>query len=306
MSKPFKTKIGGQAVMEGIMMKGPEKSCLAVRLPDGSITTEISETRNNPTAKIPIVRGAVAMILNLVDGYKYLMRSADLAYPEEAEQKSGFDRWLENKLGDKASAAFGALGGLLGGLLAIALFIVVPTFITGLLARALPVEGFRSLIEGVLKIGIFILYLFLVTRIKEIHRVYEYHGAEHKTIACYEHGEELTVENIRKHSRFHPRCGTSFIFIVLILSILVSSFITWDNVAVRALLKLATLPVVMGVAYEIIQFAGRHDNLLCRALSAPGLWVQRLTTFEPDDSIIEVAVASLRPVLPDDPQKAVW
>ncbi len=306
MSKPFKTKIGGQAVMEGVMMKGPERSCLAVRLPDGSIKTETEQTRKNPVARVPLIRGAVAMVLNLIDGYRYLMRSADLAFPEEAGEKSGLERWLEKKLGDKAASLFGAIGGLLGALLAVALFIVVPTFITGLLAKALPIEGFRSLVEGVLKMAIFILYLFLVTRLKEIHRVYEYHGAEHKTIACYEHGEELTVENIRKHSRFHPRCGTSFIFIVLILSILVSSFISWDNVAIRALLKLATLPVVMGVAYELIQFAGRHDNILCRIISAPGLWVQRLTTFEPDDDVIEVAVASLKPVLPDDPQKAVW
>ncbi len=306
MSKPFKTKIGGQAVMEGVMMKGPERSCLAVRLPDGSIKTETEQTRKNPVARVPLIRGAVAMVLNLIDGYRYLMRSADLAFPEEAGEKSGLERWLEKKLGDKAASLFGAIGGLLGALLAVALFIVVPAFITGLLAKALPIEGFRSLVEGVLKMAIFILYLFLVTRLKEIHRVYEYHGAEHKTIACYEHGEELTVENIRKHSRFHPRCGTSFIFIVLILSILVSSFISWDNVAIRALLKLATLPVVMGVAYELIQFAGRHDNILCRIISAPGLWVQRLTTFEPDDDVIEVAVASLKPVLPDDPQKAVW
>ena len=306
-NKPFKTKIGGQAVMEGIMMKGPEKSCLAVRLPDGSVHTETEPTRKNPAVKIPFVRGAVAMVLNLMDGYRYLMRSSDLAFPEDAEEsKTAFDRWLEHKFGDKAASAIGVVCGALAAFLAIAMFVVLPTFLTGLLAKIAPIDNFRSIIEGVLKMLIFVLYLFLITRIKDIHRVYEYHGAEHKTIACYEHGEQLTVENVKKHSRFHPRCGTSFIFIVLILSILVSSVITWESTLVRAALKLASLPVVMGVAYELIQFAARHENLLCRALSAPGLWVQRLTAFEPDDSQIEVAIAAMTAVIPQDREQAQW
>ncbi len=302
----FKSKIGGQAVMEGIAMRGPVETCLAARLPDGTIYTEMHPTKKNAVKKIPFVRGAVAMILSLVDGYKYLMKSADLAFPDDesetSEQRVAEATEKEKQRNDK-NGWIGVVGGVLGGMLAIVLFMVLPTFLTGLLARFVDIEGYKALVEGVLKIVIFIAYLFLVTRMKEIHRVFEYHGAEHKTITCYEHGEELTPANVRKYSRFHPRCGTSFIFIVLIISILVGSFIPWGSTLVRALLKILLLPVVMGIAYEIIQYAGAHDNVLCKILSAPGLWVQHLTAFEPDDSQIEVAITALKAVIPEGGEK---
>lgn len=296
-----KTMIGGQALIEGIMMKGPEKSCITVRQPDGELYSEISGTPKNPTRKIPFVRGAVAMVQSLTEGYKYIMKSADVAFPDEAEQEeSKFDKWLNQVLGDRAMAVFGTIGAVLGGLLAIALFVLLPTWITALIGRFVALGNWKVVIEGVLKIVIFIAYLFLVTRLKEIHRVFEYHGAEHKTINCYEYGDELTVENVRKRSRFHPRCGTSFIFIVLIVSILVFALIPWGSTLVRTGLKLLALPFIMGISYEIIMFAGKHDNIFCHILSTPGMWVQRLTTFEPDDEEIEVAITAFQAVLPDD------
>ncbi|MEG0913113.1 MAG: DUF1385 domain-containing protein [Oscillospiraceae bacterium] len=292
----FKSKIGGQALIEGIAMRGPEQTCLAVRLPSGEIHTEMHNTPKNPVRNIPLVRGAVAMILSLKEGYKFLMKAADYAYPDENDESKMDEKAKKKKKNE--NSWLGVASGVLGGMLSIALFMVVPTVITGLLAKVLPIDGFKSVIEGALKIVVFILYLFLVTRMKEIHRVFEYHGAEHKTIACYEHGEEMTVENVRKYSRFHPRCGTSFLFIVIIISILIFTFIPWGSTIGRVGLKLLLLPLVMGISYEIIQYAGSHENLLCRFLSAPGLWVQRLTAFEPDDSEIEVAIASLMPVIP--------
>ncbi len=292
----FKTRIGGQAVMEGISMRGPEKTCLAVRLPDGTIHTELSDSPKNPLRKIPILRGAAAMVISLWHGYTYLMKSADLAFPEEAEKEK-----------EKGSSLFsGPLIAVLSGVLAIGIFVLLPTFLTGLIDRFATLGYWKTVVEGALKVIIFIGYLFGVSRIKDIRRVFEYHGAEHKTIACYEHREELTVANIRKYTRFHPRCGTSFIFIVLIISIIVFSFVPWTSTGMRALLKLVCLPFVMGLAYEVIQFAGSHDGWFCAALSAPGKWVQRLTVFEPDDSMIEVAIESMKPAIPENEDDARW
>lgn len=296
---PRKTKIGGQALLEGLVMKGPEKTCLAIRKPNGEIYKEVTSTKKNPTRKIPIVRGAYAMVMSLAEGYNSIMKSADIAFPEGSEEEDKFDKWLQEKLGDKAGKTMGLIAGVLGALLAIVLFMVIPTLITGLINRFVELGSFKAVVEGVLKIGIFILYLFLVTRMKEIHRVFEYHGAEHKTINCYENYGVMTVEGVREHSRFHPRCGTSFLFIVLIVSILVFSFVPWGSTWLRTLLKLAALPLVMGVSYEILMFAGSHDNWFCRVLAAPGKWVQRLTTFEPDDGQIEVAIVAFTAVEPD-------
>lgn len=289
MPDKFKTKIGGQALIDGIMMRGPFKTCFAVRMKNGTIYTEISDTVKNPVAKIPVVRGIAAMIISLKSGYGYLMKSADLAYPDE-----------------KDTGGSALLSTVLAVLIAVGLFILLPTFLTGLLDKWLNMGGLRSVVEGIIKLLIFIFYIFTVTRMKEIHRVFEYHGAEHKTIFCYEAHEELTVENVRKHSRFHPRCGTSFLFIVILISIIISSFITWDSYIVRVLIKLLLLPVVIGLSYEIIQYAGGHDNLFCKILSAPGMFVQRFTAFEPDDSMIEVAIASLLPVVPENEEDGKW
>ena len=301
MEKPkecFKTSVGGQALMEGIMMRGPEKICVAVRRPDGTL---------DRWQKIPLVRGAAAMIENLVLGYRYLMHSAEVSMPDEAEAEPGrFEKWLTEHTGPAVQNFFMALAAVCGGLLAIVLFMVLPTAIVGLVDSFVPLGWGKVLLEGLLKIALFVGYLFLCTRMKEIHRVFEYHGAEHKTIACYEAGEELTVENVRRHRRFHPRCGTSFMILVLIVSILLFSVLPWSSTGLRVVLKLLLLPAVMGVSYELIKLAGRCDNLFTRIISAPGLWLQRLTTFEPDDSMIEVAIAAVLPVLPEHPDEAKW
>ena len=310
MEKPkecFKTSVGGQALMEGIMMRGPEKICVAVRRPDGTLDMTYEDVKHHRWQKIPLVRGAAAMIENLVLGYRYLMHSAEVSMPEEAEEEPGrFEKWLGEHAGPGVQNFFMALAAVCGGLLAIVLFMVLPTAIVGLIDRFLPLGWGKVVLEGALKIALFVGYLFLCTRMKEIHRVFEYHGAEHKTIACYEAGEELTVENVRRHRRFHPRCGTSFMILVLIVSILLFSVLPWSSTGLRVVLKLLLLPVVMGVSYELIKLAGRYDNLFTRIISAPGLWLQRLTTFEPDDSMIEVAIAAVTPVLPDHPDEAKW
>ena len=310
MEKPkecFKTSVGGQALMEGIMMRGPEKICVAVRRPDGTLDMTYEDVKHHRWQKIPLVRGAAAMIENLVLGYRYLMHSAEVSMPEEAGEEPGrFEKWLGEHAGPGVQNFFMALAAVCGGLLAIVLFMVLPTAIVGLIDRFLPLGWGKVVLEGVLKIALFVGYLFLCTRMKEIHRVFEYHGAEHKTIACYEAGEELTVENVRHHRRFHPRCGTSFMILVLIVSILLFSVLPWSSTGLRVVLKLLLLPVVMGVSYELIKLAGRYDNLFSRIISAPGLWLQRLTTFEPDDSMIEVAIAAVTPVLPDHPDEAKW
>jgi len=291
-------------------MKGPEISCIAVRRPDKTIFTEIGKTpKKKLIDKIPVVRGAAAMITNLVVGYKCLMRSAEIAFDdgdEAAQSESKFDKWLEKKLGDKAAETVGIVSAVIGSIMAIVLFMIVPTFLTGLLNKFVELGAFKAAIEGVLKIAIFIGYLYIVTRLEDIHRVFEYHGAEHKTIACYEAGEELTVENVRKHSRFHPRCGTSFMFIVLIVSIIIFSFVPWGSTIVRAAIKLALLPLVMGISYEILKYAGRHENIPSKILSAPGMCVQRLTAFEPHDDQIEIAIAAMNEVIPDDRENDKW
>lgn len=305
----FKTSVGGQALMEGIMMRGPEKICAAIRDPEDNITLHEEPVKHHAWQKIPLVRGAIAMIDNLLTGYKYLMLSAEVSMGEEFEEEepSAFEKWLNDKLGEKAMNAIMAVAAVLGGLLAILLFTVLPTAITGLIARFVTLGRWpRVVLEAVLKVGIFLCYMVLCSRMKEIHRVFEYHGAEHKTIACYEAGEELTVENIRKHSRFHPRCGTSFLILIVIVSVFLYSVLPWSNTGLRIVYKLLLLPVVMGISYELLKWCGRSDNLLTRAIRAPGLWVQRLTVFEPDDGMIEVAIAAVTPVLPQNREDGRW
>lgn len=299
MSKQHKTSIGGQAVIEGIMMRGPEKTSLAVRLPNGSLDVE---TWENPkiTAwykKTPFVRG----IFNFVDtmrlGYKCLMKSADKAGFDEGEPDK-IDLWLNRHFGEKATAALTGFASVIAVVAAVLMFLILPTFAVKGLDMLLPLGGFASLIEGLIKIAILVGYMAAVSRMKDIHRMFQYHGAEHKTIFCYEAGEELTVENVRRQRRFHPRCGTSFLLIVVIVSVLVTSFVTWSNPWLRVVLKILLLPVVVGISYEIIKLAGRYTNLCTRMISAPGMWLQHITTQEPEDDMIEVAIASLKPVLP--------
>ena len=303
----FKTCVGGQALMEGIMMRGPEKICVAVRNPEGEIELSYDEVKHHPWSKIPFLRGVFNMVESMILGYRYLMHSAEVSMGDDfVDEESKFDKWLQEHTGPKTQSILMTCAGVLGGLLALVLFMVLPTMIVGLIDHFAPLGGAKVILEGVLKLGIFIGYLFLCTRMKEIHRVFEYHGAEHKTIACYEHNEQLTVENVRKHIRFHPRCGTSFLILVLIVSIFLSSVIPWGNTALRVVYKLLLLPVVMGISYELIKLAGRYDNIFTRIISAPGLWLQRLTTFEPDDSMIEVAIAAVKPVLPERPEDGLW
>ncbi len=304
----FKTSVGGQALIEGIMMRGPRQVCTAVRRPDGGIETKLDPVTTFSWQKIPLVRGVLSMIESLIVGYRCLMYSAEISMGEEAfeAEESKLDKWINEHLGEKAQNFVMSLAAVLGGMLALVLFMVLPTTIVGLLGKVLPLEGVRALLEGVLKIAIFIGYLALVRNMKDIKRMFRYHGAEHKTIACYEAGEELTVENIRRHSRFHPRCGTSFLVLVILISILVSSLLPWSSTGLRIVLKLLTLPVVMGISYELIKLAGRYDNILTRIISAPGLWIQRLTTSEPDDNMIEVAIAAVKPVLPENWEDSLW
>lgn len=299
-TEKFRTSVGGQALMEGIMMRGPEKICCAVRRPDGTLDLTYSEVHTHWYNRVPLVRGVFNMVENLYNGYHYLMHSADVSMTEEEQQaeESKLDRWLDGHTGPKFQNALMAVSACLGIVLALFLFTFLPTFLTGLVSRALPLGRWtKVLLEAALKLIIFLSYLFLCTRMKEIHRMFQYHGAEHKTIACYEAGEELTVENVRKHTRFHPRCGTSFLFMMIFVGILFYSLpiFSWNSVWERVLTKLLFFPVISGVGYEIIRFSGRHPgNLLLRILTAPGLWLQHITTREPSLEQLEVAITALR------------
>ena len=298
-----KTSIGGQAVIEGIMMRGPVKSAMANRLPDGTLSVEEWDTYPHGIAwynRTPFVRGCFNFVETLVTGFRCLMTSAEKAGLDD-EQPSAFEEKLAKLTGKKAETIVSTVALVLGAALAVFLFMILPATISKLLSPYLPNTMVLTLVEGLIKITIFLLYIALVSQTKDIRRVFEYHGAEHKTIACYEHGEALTVENIRKYTRFHPRCGTSFLLIVLVISILLSSLVTWNSLVVRVALKLVMLPIVVSISYEIIKLAGRCDNILTRIISAPGLWLQRLTTREPDDGQIEAAIAAMTPVIPDDP-----
>lgn len=308
---PIKSRIGGQALIEGVMMRGLDKSAMAVRQPDGEISVTVSPLNVSKAmqviGKIPIVRGVFNFVQSIVLGYRSLGKSAEIAGLEEAEgEPSRFEKWLDRVFGDHLMKVITSVGMVLGVAACILLFVLLPSLIVKGLDMLFPLYGFKSLIEGVLKMGIFIGYLALVTRMKEIHRVFQYHGAEHKTIFCYENGLPLTVENVRKQIRFHPRCGTSFMILMLIISILVSSVVTWDSLWLRTLLKILSLPLVMGIGYELIKLAGRYDNLFTRIISWPGLMLQRLTTFEPDDDQIEVAIASMEPVIPENRDEDRW
>ena len=326
--KPIRrTSVGGQALIEGIMMLGPQKGAMAVRTKDQSIYTEEWDIPEKKWyQKCPFVRGVFNFVAQLRTGTKYLNKSMEKSgYLDEDENEppSKFEKWLDEKCGKTLTAVISVLGAVLGTALAVVLFIFLPTWMfTGIqkLAGETDISPFRSLFEGVIKIIIYILYLWATSLMKDIRRTYEYHGAEHKTIATYEAGEELTVENVRKHLRFHPRCGTSFIFLVLAISILVTSlvpinseyFVEWWGVSdfiadlCRVVGKLLLLPITVGLSYELIRIAGRHDNVLTRIISAPGLAIQRLTTKEPDDGQIECAITAIIPCLPKEGEDDKW
>ena len=313
-----KTSVGGQALIEGIMMQGPKGAAMSVRMPDGSISTEEKQVKHiRDKIKIlgwPIIRGVVNFVESMIFGYSCLKESAeksgfeDLA--ESEENMSKLDKWLNDHMNKTFMNILTGIASVLGILLAFALFFYLPTIITNWFNKLSggALDNFRALIEGVMRMIIFVVYIALVSLMKDIRRTFMYHGAEHKTIFCYENGLELTVENVRKQSRFHPRCGTSFMFVMIILSVIISSAVSVafpqlrDITVVWMAVKLLILPLVMGLGYEFIKYAGRHDNLLVRFLSAPGLWMQRLTTKEPDDSMIEVALEAFKAVITDNPE----
>ena len=307
----FKTSVGGQALMEGIMMRGPKNICCAVRKPDGTIETKIEPTpAHGIWAKIPLVRGAISMVESLIMGYRYMMYSAQVSMGDDydpEEEETAFEKWVGDHLGKKAEDILLGVAAVLGGLFAILLFTVLPTVLVGGVNRLLPLGRWSKVIlEAVLKVAILLSYMVAISKMKEIHRVFEYHGAEHKTIACYEAGDALTVENVRKYTRFHPRCGTSFLILVVIVSVFLYSVLPWSSTGLRVVFKLLLLPVVMGISYELLKWCGRSDNLATRIIRQPGIWVQHLTVFEPDDSMIEVAIAAVTPVLPEDPEDGRW
>ncbi len=304
----FKTSVGGQALMEGIMMRGPEKVALAVRKPNGEIYTEIKNVKIRPWRNWVFIRGILNFLDTMIDGYNYLMKSAEVSTDEEEMQQSEskFDKWINEKFGDKGMQFMMAIAAVLGGSLALVLFMILPTLIVSFVELFVNLGSFKTLAEGIFKLIILVAYMALVSKVPDIARVFGYHGAEHKTISCYEAGEELTVENIRKYSRFHPRCGTSFILIVIVISIFVASTLPWGNTFVRIALKIALLPLVVGISYEIIKLCGKYDNALTRVVSAPGQWLQNITTNEPDDKMIECAIAAITPVLPENKKDGEW
>ncbi len=308
MANKKKTSIGGQALIEGIMMRGPVLTSMATRMPDGSIDVETWNTHKGSktpwTRRAPFIRGIFNMVDSMVVGYHCLMKSAEKAGVEEEPTK--FDKWLEKKLGDNMKKVLGGFAAVLGVALAAVLFIFIPTGLSSLLKPLIGTGVGLSLIEGLIKVIILVGYMWLCSRMKDIRRVFEYHGAEHKSIACYEAGLPLTVENVRPQRRLHPRCGTSFLFLVVFISIIIGSFISWDNPAIRMLLKLLLIPVVVGISYELIKLAGRSDGIFTRIISAPGMWLQHITTCEPDDGQIECAIAALTAVIPEDENADRW
>ncbi len=377
----IKTRVGGQALIEGVMMLGPEKGAMAVRKPDKTIYLEEWDRKEKKWYnKAPFIRGCINFVSQLLDGYKYINKSGEISgmFDEEEDEKDKNKKQensevKEEKAENAADVAEEAekaaekisevteetaeevadtteekaekttktdvtekeekdnsalnsvlmiISSILGIGIALALFIILPTLIASGIQAIVPVDisPFRSLIEGVIKILLFIGYLWLTSLMDTMKRLYQYHGAEHKTIFCYEHGEELTVENVRKYKRFHPRCGTSFIFLTLAISILVYTILPVNSelfVAnfgvsqfvgdlLRICCKIIFLPVIVGISYELITIAGRYDNIITRIISAPGLGIQRLTTKEPADEMIEIAIAAVKPVLPENPEDAKW
>ena len=297
------TSIGGSALIEGVMMRGNGLMSIAVRKGNGDIILKVEKEKKLPKiiGKIPLVRGVVGFVTSMITSYKSIMYSADVSMEDvlEEEPESKFDKWLTEKLGNGLMNVLTVVAMIIGVLMSVALFIYLPTLITDLFSKYIfelnPVV--KRVIVGVIKMLIFFVYMTAVSRMKDMRRLFGYHGAEHKTIFCYEAKKELTPENAKEMVRFHPRCGTSFIVITLIVSIAVSLIIPWESAAIHSALKMLLLPVVMGVAYECIRLAGKYDNAFTRIISAPGLWTQRITTKEPETDQLEIAIWAMKGVL---------
>lgn len=308
MSEQKKYSVGGQALMEGIMMNGPEGVAMALRMPDGSIETQLKNVtllrEKYKVLNLPFIRGPVNFVEQMIFGYKCLMESAEktTVIEDGEEEMSKLDKWLSDHFGPKMMTVIGVISMVIAFVFGFFMFLWLPSFIADLILG----EGnntWKPAIEGVMRIAIFITYMYLTSLMKDIKRLFMYHGAEHKSIFCYEKGLELTVENVRKQKRFHPRCGTSFIFLTLIVSIVISTTIVLifpgirDAKAIWMVVKLLILPLIMSVGYELIRLAGKYDNVFTRMLSAPGTLMQRITTKEPTDDIIEVGIASIKVAL---------
>lgn len=305
------TSIGGSALIEGIMMRGPKRTTVAVRVKEDEIYTEDltfkSLAERFKIFRVPLIRGVGGLIDSMRLSFKALSLSAEKAMediPEDEQEPSKFEKWVDRVFGDNFMKVLMVVASVFGVALAIGLFFVLPTWLYNITSNAAPVMQdnilFRSVFEGVLRIVLFLLYVILCTRMSDMKRVFQYHGAEHKTIFCYENEEPLTVENIKKQSRFHPRCGTSFMIIMLLLGIIIGLFVPFTNPFVRSAVKILLLPLTCGIGYELIKICGKYENTFTKIIAAPGLWAQRITTKEPDDTMIEVAIKAMESVIPED------
>jgi len=304
-----KTSIGGQALIEGIMMKGPDKIATAVRKPDGEIIvreTTIKPIFKHKLLKLPIIRGSFVLIDSLINGVKELMYSAE--FYGEGYEEDAVDRFLKKIFKEKADTAIIYVSVFLSLLFSVGIFILGPSFLVNFLKNIVKNTFVLNLVEGIVRVTLFVLYVYLISKLKDIKRVFMYHGAEHKTIHCYEHMEELTVDNVRKYSTLHPRCGTSFMVNVLLISIIVFSFFGWPNPIMRVLIRLVTLPIIAGLSYELNKYVGRceNDNIFTKMITYPGFLVQKITTSEPDDSMMEVAIAAMERVIPQNGEDDKW
>ena len=306
----FRTSIGGQALIEGILMRGPRQQAIVCRTKDGLVekVEDVSLIRDKyPILRLPLLRGNVTFIESMVKGMQALTYSANLIPLEEQGEPDKLDKWIEEHFSfEKAQKIIIGLAVVLGIALSVFLFIFLPALIVGFIKPLTQSYLVRNLAEGLTKVIILLSYMGLVSRTPDIRRLFSYHGAEHKTIFCYEHGKALTVENVRPESRFHPRCGTSFLLVVVLVSILVNSVVRVSNTFARVGCHLLLLPVVVGISYEINRWCGAHDNWLSAILSAPGKWLQRITTNEPDDSMIECAIRAMELVIPEEKGSDLW
>lgn len=308
--------IGGQALIEGIMMRGPEKTVLAVRTPNGTIFKEEIEQKNYQIKykifKLPFLRGITSLIDSMSIGYKALSVSAKKAFTEEEikEEETRVEKWIKGKFGDKTLNVITGLASGFGILLSIFIFIILPTYIFNISVVSYPKlynsVVTRSAFEGILRIILFFIYLIFCSQLKDMQRVFKYHGAEHKAIFCYENSEVLNIDNVKKQKRFHPRCGTSFVVVMIVVGIIIGFFIPTINPFLRALIKIGCFPIIISLGYELIKICSKHDNILTKTVTAPGLWMQRITTKEPDDDMIAIAIEALKGVIPEGNEDEIY
>lgn len=305
-----KTSIGGQAIIEGVMMRGPESMATAVRMPDSTINVEKKQlesySNRKKIYKLPFIRGIVALVDSLVIGVNALTYSASFFEDKEEAEPGKVEKFLAKIFGEKLESVVMGFSLALSVVFAVALFFILPQAAVSIFGSGLKSYALKNIIEGIIRIAVFIAYIVLISRMKDIKRVFQYHGAEHKSIFCYENEEELTVENARKYTTLHPRCGTNYLFIIMIVSIFVYSFLNFPGIAFRILFRIVMLPVIAGISYEILKYIGKSDSKIVHVLTYPGLLLQKLTTAEPDDGMLEVALAALKAVLEDSKGEDLW